>query len=174
MNLTTVIAVYAAISKELGLPLRFPGSEAAYRPLLQAVDARLIAKAILWAGEAERARNQTYNITNGDLFRWSRMWPHIAGRLGMRVADPQRIPLVEFMDDKEEVWNRIVQKHALRPTAYRDLVAWPFGEFTLNREYDHILDTTKLRDHGFDGFENSFVMFDRQIDELRDNRIIPP
>ena len=30
MNLTTVIAVYAAISRELGLPLRFPGSEAAY------------------------------------------------------------------------------------------------------------------------------------------------
>src|SRR5260370_7075748 len=35
MNLLTVIAVYAAISKELGLPLRFPGTEAAYRPLYQ-------------------------------------------------------------------------------------------------------------------------------------------
>jgi hypothetical protein len=33
MNLLMVIAVYAAISKELGLPLRFPGTEAAYRAL---------------------------------------------------------------------------------------------------------------------------------------------
>ena len=30
MNLTMVIAVYAAISKELGLPLRFPGRPGAY------------------------------------------------------------------------------------------------------------------------------------------------
>ncbi len=35
MNLLTVIAVYAAISKELGIPLRFPGTEAAYRALYQ-------------------------------------------------------------------------------------------------------------------------------------------
>lgn len=173
MNLTTVIAVYAAISKELGLPLRYPGSEVAYRALVQAVDARLIAQAILWAGEAEQARNQTYNITNGDLFRWSRMWPYIAERLGMPVGEPQRIPLTEFMSGKDALWDAIVRKHGLAPTLYRDLVAWPFGEFTLNREYDHILDATKLRAHGFDGFEDSFRMFDRQIDQLRANRIIP-
>src|SRR6478736_2131490 len=35
MNLLTVIAVYAAISKALGLPLRFPGTEGAYRALYQ-------------------------------------------------------------------------------------------------------------------------------------------
>ena len=33
MNLTMVIAIYAAISRELGLPLRFPGTEAAYGAL---------------------------------------------------------------------------------------------------------------------------------------------
>jgi nucleoside-diphosphate-sugar epimerase len=43
MNLLTVIAVYAAISKELGLPLRFPGKEAAYRALYQITSADILA-----------------------------------------------------------------------------------------------------------------------------------
>jgi nucleoside-diphosphate-sugar epimerase len=63
MNMTMVIAVYAAISKELGLPLRFPGTDAAYRALCQAVDAELIARAILWAGANPRAQDEIYNIT---------------------------------------------------------------------------------------------------------------
>ncbi len=45
MNLTMVIAVYAAISKELGLPLRFPGPEAVYRALYQVTSANILAKA---------------------------------------------------------------------------------------------------------------------------------
>ena len=44
MNLTMVIAVYAAISKELGLPLRFPGPEAAYRALYQVTSAQDIGE----------------------------------------------------------------------------------------------------------------------------------
>jgi hypothetical protein len=45
MNLIMVIGVYAAISKELGLPLRFPGPEAAYRALYQMTSAHILAKA---------------------------------------------------------------------------------------------------------------------------------
>ncbi|MFD2353401.1 SDR family oxidoreductase [Nonomuraea ferruginea] len=39
MNLAMVIAVYAAVSKELGLPLRFPGRPGAYDKLLEMTDA---------------------------------------------------------------------------------------------------------------------------------------
>ncbi len=173
MNVTTVIGVYAAISRELGLPMRFPGSETAYRVLNQGVDAALIGRAIAWAGGSERARNQIYNITNGDLFRWSRMWPHIARSCGMEVTEPQRFPFAEFMADKEALWTRMVERHGLRPTPFRDVVAWPFGEFVLQREFDHVLDTTKLRDHGFDGYESTYRMFDRQFEQMRAQRIIP-
>lgn len=101
------------------------------------------------------------------------MWPHLAGRLGMDVAPPQRIPLAEFMGDKAGLWAEIADRHDLAPIPYGDLVAWPFGEFILNRAFDHLLDTTKLRDHGFDGFDDSFRMFDRQIALLRRHRVIP-
>lgn len=39
MNLTMVLAVYASISKELGVPLRFPGHPDAYDKLLELTDA---------------------------------------------------------------------------------------------------------------------------------------
>ena len=173
MNLTTVIAVYAAISRELNLPLRFPGTEAAYRVLSQAVDATLIGKAILWAGESPQCRNEVFNITNGDLFRWSSMWPYLGKLLDMPVAEPQRLPLAEFMGGHERVWDGLVAKHGLKPYPYRDIVSWGFGDFCFNREYDHILDTTKLRERGFDGCEDSYRMFERQLGFLREQRIVP-
>ncbi len=174
MNVTTVIGAYAAITRELGLPMRFPGSQQAYSVLNQGVDAGLIGRAIIWAGRAERARNEIYNITNGDLFRWSRMWAHIARDFGMETAEPQRFPLAEFMADKEPLWAGMVARYGLQNVPYRDLVAWPFGEFVLQREFDHVLDTTKLREHGFDGFESTYRMFDRQFEQLRQQRILPP
>jgi hypothetical protein len=45
MNLGMSIAVYAAISKELGLPLRFPGTEKTYGILYQVTSAEILAKA---------------------------------------------------------------------------------------------------------------------------------
>jgi nucleoside-diphosphate-sugar epimerase len=69
MNLAMVIAIYAAISKELGLPLRFPGRPAAYDTLHDMTDAGLLARATVWAATEERCANQAFNINNGDLFR---------------------------------------------------------------------------------------------------------
>src|SRR5262249_50183906 len=45
MNLAMTIAVYASIMKELGEPLRHPGSEKNYHALYQTTDAALLAKA---------------------------------------------------------------------------------------------------------------------------------
>jgi hypothetical protein len=173
MNLGTVIAVYGAISKALGLPFRFPGTRPAYEVLRQGVDARLLAEANLWAGETAASRNEVFNITNGDLFRWSTMWPFIGELLGMNVAEPQRIPLEEFMSDKRDLWGAIVAQHGLREFPYEDLVNWSFGTANFDREYDHILDSTKLRKAGFLGFRDSFEMFSAQLAALKEKRIIP-
>jgi nucleoside-diphosphate-sugar epimerase len=49
MNLVSVLAVYASMCKELGLPLRFPGKPGAYDTLLEMTDAGLLARATVWA-----------------------------------------------------------------------------------------------------------------------------
>ena len=110
MNLTRVIAIYAAISRELGIPLRFPGTEAAYRALYQLTSADILAAATIWAGDTKAADNETFNITNGDTFRWQHMWPKIAKMLQMDVADPTPIPLTTYMADKAPVWDAIVKR----------------------------------------------------------------
>ncbi|MBV8093013.1 MAG: hypothetical protein JO110_07235 [Acetobacteraceae bacterium] len=142
--------------------------------LSQAVDASLIARAIVWAGESPNARNEIFNITNGDLFRWAQMWPYLASLFGMECAEPQRIPLIEFMEDKGPVWDAIVRRHGLMPHSFDEIASWAFGESSFNREYDHILDTTRLRQAGFADCEDSYTMFQRHIRTLQAQRIVPP
>jgi len=86
MNLLTAIAVYATLCKRKDIPLRFPGPELAADVLYQVTDARLLARATAWAGLAESARNQDFNITNGDTFRWRHCSE--AFRLSTRGCDP--------------------------------------------------------------------------------------
>ena len=57
--------------------------------------------------------------------------------------------------------------------AKEEIASWPFGESSLNREHDHILDTTKLRAAGFPGYEDSYAMFARHLRMLQEWRIIP-
>lgn len=86
MNPIPALGVYAALLRERGEPLYYPGGPS---NVLEAVDADLLARAIAWAGEADAARNETFNVTNGDVFQWSGVWPAIADALGMEVG-PRR------------------------------------------------------------------------------------
>lgn len=90
MNLAMVIAIYASMSKELGIPLRFPGAPGAYDSLIEMTDADLLAKATTWAATNPASRNEAYNITNGDMFHWSSMWPKLASFFELDVAHPSR------------------------------------------------------------------------------------
>ncbi|WP_246289585.1 SDR family oxidoreductase [Hymenobacter terrestris] len=78
MNLGTTLAVYASICYETGRPFRWPGSEAQWNGLSDVTDARIIAQQLRWAATAETARNEAFNIVNGDVFRWSWLWPRLA------------------------------------------------------------------------------------------------
>jgi nucleoside-diphosphate-sugar epimerase len=173
MNLTMVIAVYAAMSRELGLPLRFPGTEAAYRALYQVTSADILAEAADWAGREGRARGEIFNITNGDYFRWQHMWPRIARCFGMEVADPVPMPLATYMADKGKLWERMTEKYGLRPIPYGELVSWAFGDFILNSGFDNISSTIKARRAGFHACIDTEEMFATFFDRLRTDRIIP-
>src|ERR1700712_2818308 len=81
MNLIPALGAHAAVMRERGPILPYPrGAER----VSQAVDADLLARAITWAGETPAARNETFNITNGDVFTWPNIWPAIADAVGMR------------------------------------------------------------------------------------------
>ncbi len=173
MNLAMVIAIYAAISKELGLPLRFPGSHAAWRALYQVTSAKILAAASDWAGRTPAARNGIFNITNGDYFRWEFLWPRIAHMFGMECAPPVPTPLAAYMTDKEPLWRRMAERHGLQPIPYDKLVSWPFGDFIFNSGFDNISSTIKARRAGFADCIDTEDMFRLFFDHLRTERIIP-
>ncbi|WP_437725540.1 SDR family oxidoreductase [Sorangium sp. So ce861] len=173
MNLAMVIAVYAAMSKELGLPLRFPGKPAAYDKLVEMTDARLLGRATVWAATSAPCRNQAFNINNGDMFRWSEMWPKIARMFDMEAAPPLPMPLADVMADKEPLWNSMIEKYGLARHPYRDVSSWRFGDAVFSWDYDVIADGSKARRFGFHEHVETEAMFRGIFEDLRRRRIIP-
>ena len=171
MSIVPVIAVYAAISRELGLPLRFPGK--AWRSIYQVTESAHMAKAAHWAATEPRCANQAYNITNGDVFRWCNVWPRIAEVFDMPWAEPQAVSLVAHMADKAPLWEEMTKKHGLRPYRFDELVAWPFGDYVFACDWDVISNVTKSRRHGFHDVVDSEEMFVRLLGRFRAERIVP-
>ncbi|GIT38859.1 MAG: hypothetical protein Ct9H300mP8_00550 [Gammaproteobacteria bacterium] len=94
MNMTLAIGVFAAISKAMGEPLRFPGGPAF---VTQATDARLLGRAVRWFGAQSGHGNETYNITNGDELVWRSVWSSIADSFEMAVGDDRPMSLADEM-----------------------------------------------------------------------------
>jgi nucleoside-diphosphate-sugar epimerase len=173
MNMITALGVYAAISKELDLPLCFPGTEGGYKRIDQAVDTVQLAKASVWAATQPHCAGEIFNVSNGGLFRWEHMWPRIADALGMRTGPIRDVKLVEAMADKSDLWSRMVAKYDLRPIAFDQLVDWSFADFQWRMNYDHISDTTKLFRAGFTEMVDDEEMMIRMIREMKEQRVLP-
>ena len=173
MNLVVAIAVYATISKAIGIPLRFPGKPGAYKTLLDMTDAGLLAKATVWAATKPECANQAFNITNGDFIRWNDLWPKIARYFDMEVAPPLTMPLQNVMADRAALWEEIQQDNGLIKHAYGQLSSWSFADFVFSWDYDFFSDGSKARRFGFHEFIDTEQMFYTLFDQLRENKIIP-
>ena len=173
MNLAVLLATYATISKQLDVPLRFPGRPGAWNSLIEMTDAGLLAEATVWAATTPECANQAFNINNGDLFRRQDMWPVIAEYFELETAPPLPMSLEAVMADKETVWDDIVREHDLESTPYSQVSSWPFGDFVLGWDYDVIADGSKARRMGFHTFVDTRAMFLEIFDDLRKRRVIP-
>jgi nucleoside-diphosphate-sugar epimerase len=173
MNLVMAIAVYAAVSKQLGIPLRFPGSAANYRALYQCTDSSLLARGVTWMSTASACANQAFNLTNGDLIRWENLWPRFARYFGTDEGPPLHLNLARTMAEKGPVWDAIVAAHGLQKIPYETIVSWNYADFVFSAGYDIASNMTKAREYGFHDVVDTEKMFFRLFDELRANKIIP-
>jgi nucleoside-diphosphate-sugar epimerase len=172
-SLPKVIAIYAAIARELGEPLTFPGTAANYRALYQCVDATLLAQAIAWIATAPACANQAFNVTNGDFIRWENLWPGFADHFGMPVGPVKTVKLRQTMADKAPVWERIVARHGLRSGPFAQTALWSYADFVFAPGYDIMSDTLKLRQTGFDRCVHTEKMFIDLFGKLRAARVVP-
>lgn len=173
MNIAMVIGVFAALSKQAGVPLRFPGSMRTYREVVaQFTDAHWLARASLWAALAPNARNEAFNLV-GEPVRWERIWTKIAEALNMAVATPQPFSLAKHMPGKAQDWERLAGEHDLNTLPYEKLVGWPFGDFIFNTEFDMISDMNKIRRAGFTEVVNNEEIMVGALKWLSDKGFIP-
>jgi len=168
-----LIAVYAAVQRELDLPLYFPGSVKAYDVRTQFTDIAMLARAIEWMATEPRCANQAFNIVNGDYPSWSDLWPRFARNFGIEPGAPRAINLAEYMADKGGIWRRIIKKYGLLPTALDKLVLWSYGDYVFKPEWDIMSSMAKARAFGFADAVDTSAMFMRQFDRYRNAKVIP-
>jgi nucleoside-diphosphate-sugar epimerase len=175
MNMGATLAVYAAICKDTGRPFVFPGSPEQYVGVSDVTDARLLARHLVWAATTPAARNEGFNVVNGEVFRWRWLWPRLAELYGVAAAPyPGRAtPLVEQMADAGPVWERIVRRRGLVPNPVERLASWWHSDADLGRPIECFTDMTKSRKLGFTDYQETLQSFRDMYERLRAERILP-
>ena len=141
--------------------------------LAELTDASLFARGMVHMATAPACENRAFNITNGDLIRWERLWPRIARLFGLEPGVVRTLPIARWMEDKEPVWARIVAKHGLQPKRLDEVALWGFADFVFGQEYDVISNLNRLRQSGFHEGLDTGQMLLGQLQQYRDARILP-
>lgn len=175
MNLGTTLAVYASICKETGRPFIWPGSSAQWNGLSDVTDARVLAEHLIWASTTKATSNEAFNVVNGDVFRWSRLWKQLAAYFNVEAVgfDGTIHPLEKKMAGDGAVWRQIAEKYHLKePDLSRLASAW-HTDLDLGRPIEVMTDMSKSRKLGFTVFQKTEDSFYDLFQQLRDDRLIP-
>jgi nucleoside-diphosphate-sugar epimerase len=175
MNMGATLAVYATICRETGRPFLFPGSAVQWNGLTDMTDARLLARHLEWAVTTDAARNQAFNVVNGDVFRWSWMWARLAEWFGLQPAPfpGEGIPLERQLADAGPIWAEIARKHNLAVTDLSSVTSAWHTDADLGRPIEVVTDMSKSRKLGFLEYQATDDSFFDLFVRLRETRIIP-
>ncbi len=178
LNVIPAIGVYAAIRREAGLPLAYPGGA---RLVFEMVDVDLLARSFDWAANTPACRNEIFNITNGDVFVWDEVWPAIAESLGMKVGAPEPMALAVEMPKHAAEWAAIVRKYQLKaPADMHAFVGESFSlaDFVFNYGGRHegvtLVSTIKARQAGFHDCIDTEDMLRKWFRRFQELRLLPP
>ncbi|XP_021800611.1 3-oxo-Delta(4,5)-steroid 5-beta-reductase-like isoform X2 [Prunus avium] len=173
LSIVSMLCAYAAICKQEGLALRFPGSKAGWDSYSEASDADLIAEQQIWAAVDPYAKNEAFNINNGDVFKWKQLWKVLAEEFEIEeYGFDEGFSLVEMMRDKGGVWEEIVGENQLRHTKLEELGLWEVVEVVLGGGAE-LSSMNKNKEHGFCGFRNSRNSLVYWIDKMKAHKIVP-
>lgn len=178
MNLIPALGVHAALMREKGRVLPYPGGAPR---VSQAVDADLLARAIAWAGETAAARNETFNVTNGDVFVWENVWPAIADAVGMEAGAAEPFRLQSHLETGGPLWDAIRTRHGLRaPDIARFTgLSLEYADYQMRHGQAEqgppsYVSTIKLMQAGFTEVIDTEAMFRKWFAAYRAKGLLPP
>jgi len=180
MNPFLTLPLFAALRREAGLDLPRPDGMSL---VADATDADLIAEALTWAADAAEARNEIFNISNGDVFALHEAFPVVADALGMRLGAPQRFDIIQEIRRMAGLWSDMVQRYEL--DAPRDVNALFGGSMDMGGGWSAeapegnplrwgVLSTIKLRQAGFSRCIDTLEMVRKYVRRYQELRILPP
>lgn len=175
-NSLLTLCVYAVICKEEGVPFRYPGNRYTWEHFCDMSDARLLAEQQIWAGATEKAKNQAFNCTNGDVFAWKSIWRLFCEMFELEFEENyggEGFDIVEFMKDKGEIWEGVVQKHNLFRTRMEEITCYPELQTVLRFEFQHVCSMNKSKELGFLGYADTLKRIRVWVQKLREMNIIP-
>jgi nucleoside-diphosphate-sugar epimerase len=177
MDLIPPLGVYAAMLRQEGRPLDYPGGAAR---VTQAVDVDLLARAIAWSGETDAARNEAFNVTNGDVFTWENVWPAVADVLGMKVGAAVPLSLAKEYPKWIAPWEALRRKHNLISPDLEAFVGLSFQYADYSMRSGHtepgppsIVSTVKINKAGFTEMMDTEAMFRKWFEHARASRLLP-
>jgi nucleoside-diphosphate-sugar epimerase len=177
MDLIPPLGVYAAMLREQGRALDYPGGAAR---VTQAVDVDLLARAIAWAGEAEAARNEAFNVTNGDVFTWENVWPAISDALGMKPGGAVPLSLAQSWPQWIAPWEALRRKHDLISPGLEAFVglSFQYADYSMRHGQTEpgppsIVSTVKINQAGFTEMMDTEAMFRKWFGSARASRLLP-
>jgi nucleoside-diphosphate-sugar epimerase len=177
MDLIPPLGVYATILREQGRALDYPGGAAR---VSQAVDVDLLARAIAWAGVAEAARNDAFNVTNGDVFTWENIWPAIADALDMKAGAAVPLSLAKTYPQWITPWEAIRRKYDLIAPGLEAFVGLSFQYADYSMRFGQtesgppsIVSTVKINKAGFTEMMDTEDMFRKWFRHARTSRLLP-
>jgi nucleoside-diphosphate-sugar epimerase len=179
MNPIPALGAYAAVLRADGEPLHYPGGATT---IYEAVDADLLADALLWAATSPACRGETFNITNGDVFTMENVWPVLADAFGMPVGERRPLALAEEMPRRQQTWEALVDRFGLRaPRSIEAFVGQSFIYADLLLAHGNevpnppaLLSTIKARQAGFGECLDTEDMFRKWIRRFQDTALLPP
>ncbi len=177
MDLIPPLGVYAAVLREQGRPLDYPGGAAR---VSQAVDVDLLARAIAWSGEADAARNQAFNVTNGDVFTWENVWPAISDALDMKPGDAVPLSLSQQYPKWIAPWDELRRRHNLISPDLETFVglSFQYADYSMRHGQAQsgppsIVSTVKINQAGFAEMMDTEAMFQKWFRQARALRLLP-
>ena len=139
-----------------------------------------MAQCFDWAAHTEAARNQTFNVTNGELCSFREQWPVIAQAVGIEVGPDTPLSLAETLPDMAAEWDAIRARHGLvsgdlasfvgSSAQLADVVLAPRLE---TPRPSTPMSTIKIRRAGFNGTLYSDEMFAKWFARHQADRLLP-
>ncbi|KAL4578705.1 hypothetical protein LXL04_014834 [Taraxacum kok-saghyz] len=153
-NILLTLSVYALICKHENYPFRYFGNKYTWSHFCEVSDARVVAEQQIWASITKSAKNQAFNCTNGDMFTWKMMWKVLCDVFSIEFVtfdEKDKFDCVDFMKDKGEVWDRIVEENGLYKTKMEEISCFGLLDTVLKLNIQNSGSNTKCKSRRAEG-----------------------